>query len=101
MYLEILTVFLLLLAGHALGDFALQSNYIATEKARSLWILLMHSLIHGAIVFGITNSSIFLVVETVLHAVIDRLKTSGKIDFKTDQALHVLCKVAYTAAFLM
>lgn len=89
------TLFLLLLAGHALGDYALQSDYMAKEKANSLWVLLMHALIHGGIVYFVTGSLALMAAETVLHAGIDKLKTTGRISLVVDQALHVLCKLVY------
>lgn len=85
----------LLLAGHALGDFALQNDYVAKNKYASLPVMLSHCLIHGAIVYLVTNSLLLGLVETVLHWIIDSSKGANRISFNTDQALHVACKLGY------
>ena len=89
-----ITLFLLL-AGHALGDFALQNDYVAKTKANSLVVMAAHSLIHGAIVFCVTSSLTLGLVETALHAAIDSAKCRDAISFNTDQLLHVGCKLGY------
>ena len=91
-----ITLFLLL-AAHALGDFALQNDYVAKAKASSLVVLLAHSIIHGALVFYVTSSLTLGLIETALHAAIDASKCRGAISFNTDQALHVGCKLGYVA----
>lgn len=89
------STFFLLLAGHALGDFALQNEYVAKTKASSFVVMLAHSLIHGAIVFFATNSLVLGLAETVLHASIDTAKCRGALTFNQDQCLHAGCKVVY------
>jgi hypothetical protein len=91
-----ITLFLLL-AAHALGDFALQNDYVAKAKASSIVVMLSHSIIHGALTFYVTNSFILGLAETVLHAGIDTAKCRDLISFNVDQALHVACKLGYVA----
>jgi hypothetical protein len=97
----------LLLAGHALADYPLQGQYLATGKnrhtdlGRSIWphALAAHSLIHGGVVALLTGSVLLGLAETMAHAVTDWLKCEGKIGFNTDQAIHVACKLAWTAVY--
>lgn len=100
----------MLLCGHALADFALQSDAMAKGKNRHnknpapkgqkytpcwpYW-LIAHSLIHGGIVYLITGNLFLGIIETVLHSVIDFMKCENVFTPHTDQALHLLCKVMY------
>ena len=110
--IEIFTLFFLLIAGHALADFVLQNEVMAMGKNRHSNIhqqkgpnfpawpywLGAHTLIHGAIVYLITQSLLLALLETLLHTLIDYLKCEGKLNFHQDQALHLLCKVGYCVA---
>ncbi|MBY0522635.1 MAG: DUF3307 domain-containing protein [Gemmataceae bacterium] len=95
-----------LLVGHAVGDFALQSEAMAIEKNRHsksvlqravpwFYWLSAHSLLHGAAVGLITQSVWLGLVETVLHWVIDFVKCEHWTNIHQDQVLHILCKVAW------
>lgn len=84
--------------GHALGDFALQSDFMAKFKSRKseseMWmhVLLAHSLIHGGAVYIATGNEYLGIAETICHALIDHSKCEGWIGFHTDQWLHIVCK---------
>lgn len=94
-----------LLCGHALADFALQSNDIAQGKNRNIhtalfgvpWYywLTAHALIHGGTVAVITDNTYFGIAETVLHWAIDFYKCEKRYGIHDDQLFHVLCKVMY------
>jgi len=99
-------LFFLLVAGHALMDFPGQAGPIAHEKSRHskselqnavpwYYWLTAHSLTHGLAVAFITGSAGLGLIETVLHWIIDFVKCEGWTSIHTDQALHILCKVAY------
>lgn len=93
----------LLIAGHCLADFALQSDFLAQAKNKNTAIgkifwkhaLFAHSAIHGLVVALITGSWVLAVAETVCHAVIDFLKCENKISLNTDQILHYVCKAIW------
>ncbi|QQL44891.1 DUF3307 domain-containing protein [Sulfuriroseicoccus oceanibius] len=101
-----LTLFFALLIGHALGDFPLQGEFLATGKNRHLvtekggdlvgggWFvcLIAHALIHAGLVWALTGSVVLGCTELVLHAVIDAIRCEGKLGFVADQLLHVACK---------
>ena len=103
-----------LLVGHVFGDFVFQRSIMATSKSRHAEIyktassrfppwyywLGSHSIVHGGAVFFITGSLLFGVVETVLHFLIDYCKCEHWIGVHTDQALHILCKLAYAYLIL-
>lgn len=103
-----------LLAGHALMDFALQSDPMAVCKCRRAahplqqsvpWFywLTAHALLHGAAVGGVVFWWVgdptlvvgFAVAETVIHWLIDFGKCEKRYGIHADQGLHVLCKVAW------
>ena len=106
-------VFFLLAIGHALMDYPLQGEFLASCKNRqfllqradparppSIWIVCMtcHCLLHAAAVWLITGCVVLACVEFVLHFVIDVAKCEGLTSFNQDQLLHFGCKVAYVAA---
>lgn len=99
----------LLLAGHALADFALQHEAMGLGKNRNhpyrekkgagfphwYYWLTSHALIHGGIVFLITGNLFIGLLETVVHWIIDYVKCEGWTNLHQDQALHVLSKIGY------
>ncbi len=104
----------LLFCGHALCDFALQSEWVATNKNRHArdklnaeqkkqfeviwpWLMGAHSLHHGLAVFLFTQNLTLGLLETASHFVIDFLKCEKVFGFHLDQILHLLCKIIWVA----
>ena len=102
-----------LVFGHALADFVLQPEAMGHGKNRNdkihdkehslfphwwYW-LTAHSLVHGGMVYLITNSLLLGLIETAIHWVTDFAKCEGWIGRHQDQGIHISCKVGY--AFLM
>lgn len=94
----------MLLTGHALADYPLQGDYLAKSKDRNnplgangVWrhSLGAHALIHGGMVALITGRVSLGLAETAIHAATDFAKTEKLIDYDTDQAIHVACKVLW------
>lgn len=91
---------LLLCAGHALCDYALQSDFIAKGKnhktpfpGMASWqILLAHCLMHAGMVLLIAGSVWMAFAELVIHYITDWAKCEGIIDFNQDQFIHYACK---------
>ena len=96
--------------GHAVADFPLQGEYLATGKNRRflvriqdpsrpphIWVACMaaHCLIHAGAVWMITGSVILALVELIVHWFIDVAKCNGHTNFNQDQILHIVCKMAY------
>lgn len=111
-WLASLQVFFALAIGHALADFPLQGEYLATSKNRRLlerlndparppeiWFSCMaaHCLIHSGFVWMITGSFIFAIAEFVLHWSLDAAKCRGWTSYNMDQAGHLVCKAGYVA----
>lgn len=97
-----LRTFLLLCAAHALCDYPLQGETLSRGKSGLIpgcpwWLALSaHSVIHAGAVLLITNSLWLATAELIAHFAIDTLKARAfVIGFKVDQALHLLCKVAW------
>lgn len=103
-----------LFAAHALMDYALQGDAMATCKCPKAdsplqkqvpWYywLTSHSVLHGAAVgvvvhwfgYGMETALWFAVAETVIHWFIDLGKCQGVYGLHADQGLHLLCKVVW------
>ena len=104
-----MTLFFQFLVGHALGDYVFQRDIMAKSKSRHAEIyktagsgfpgwyywLFSHALVHGGAVFLISGSALLGIIETILHTIIDFGKCEHWFSIHTDQALHILCKLAY------
>jgi hypothetical protein len=106
MLLDAMIMFFWLMFGHCLADYPLQGNFLSTLKRRKppyigpgLWVIGLptHACIHAGSVLFFTQSPLLCALEFVTHAAIDFTKCEGHIGFRTDQALHVACKVTWVA----
>lgn len=106
-------MFVYLIMGHALADFALQSEAMARgknfnrkvdlskippgQKVQTVWPYWMasHCLIHGGVVALITGSFALGLAEASAHWLIDCMKCMNATGIHTDQALHVLSKLVW------
>lgn len=94
-----------LIIGHAIADYPLQGDFLSRAKNRDMplpgvpWYQAMsaHAVMHGGMVWALTGSLYLGVAEMIAHVVIDDAKCTGKIGFNTDQALHIMCKVAWVS----
>lgn len=109
-----LSLLFALVIGHALCDFPLQGQFLAAGKNRNtkmpdpegdpfpgnLWAycLTAHALIHAGMVWVITGSPLFALIELVCHWLIDFGKCEKWTNFAGDQALHILCKIGFALA---
>lgn len=100
---EAVTLFALLVFGHALADYPLQGDFLAKAKNRTApipgfpwWQALgAHAIIHAGIVGLVTGSLVLALLEAVAHFVTDDLKCRGKIGLNADQAIHIACKLVW------
>jgi len=100
-----------MLIGHAVADYPLQGDWIAKAKNHTLslvpgeviWpgVLACHAAIHAGAVMLATGSWLLASFEFVAHAVIDYTKCAGRLTYNQDQALHVLCKLAWFGLLLV
>lgn len=104
-----IALFLKLLIGHALCDFALQPTAMAMGKCKNnrenrkagedspswYYWLSAHALIHGGAVWFITGNIYIGTAEIGLHWMIDFLKCNNRTKMHVDQILHIACKAIY------
>jgi hypothetical protein len=96
------SMFWWMLVAHSLCDYPLQGDFLARGKnvrnplsGVPWWICLAaHSLIHGGAVALLTNPMLGS-FEFGAHWATDYLKCCNVIGFKTDQAIHVVCKALW------
>ena len=94
--MEILNNAILLIFCHLVGDYILQSNFIATTKGSNWYHLFVHCTLYSLpffLTFGLTWQ---LSVIFVIHMIVDPLKARyGKISYLTDQIIHYLTLFVY------
>lgn len=108
-----ITALVILIGAHFVGDYALQTDYLANNKGKSLWILTAHSAIWSfciTLTAGLLGFSPTLfgmvVILFVPHFVIDKMKVrkiylfadmSDKSCLILDQYLHMIQLLVYLA----
>lgn len=78
------TVYLLLLA-HLIGDYVVQSHWMATEKTTRWWPAIVHALTYGLPFLMVTRSTLALAVIVATHAVIDRYRLARYVVWAKNQ----------------
>jgi hypothetical protein len=93
---------ILLVLGHWLGDYALQSDRMAVEKCQGCdqvlhwrWWLTAHGGIHGFLVAWITGVPLLGLAEWGIHVLIDWGKCRHRYGMALDQGLHMACKALW------
>lgn len=87
----------LLVAGHGVADGPLQPPALSIAKGHRWQALAAHAAVHGVAVALVTRRPLLGLAEAAAHAAIDRAKRRGRLTMAQDQALHILCKVAWSA----
>jgi len=98
----------LLVFGHFLADFGLQTAFVAQCKNRHAdaaagiwpWIMSAHAAIHAGLVLVITGVPMLFAAEFACHWGIDALRCDSRISFHADQLLHLACKLAWFTAIV-
>lgn len=87
---------MILLMCHMIGDYVLQSDFIAKTKGENWYHLLVHCVLYVVpfyICFGLGWQ---LAIIFIVHLVIDPLKARyNKINYWQDQLLHYLVCLVY------
>lgn len=73
---------------HLVGDYVLQSDWIAKEKIHDMYILLVHCALYCLPFYLVYGFTIQLAVLFIMHVIIDLLKCMNKIDIVKDQVCH-------------
>lgn len=108
-----INVLVKLVMGHAIADFALQSDAMAKGKNRNVaptyippgqklqicwpYWLIAHGLIHGSMVTIVTGNVWLGLLEAWCHCLIDFGKCKNAYGIHQDQLMHLLCKIAWSA----
>lgn len=94
--MDILHTLLVLIFCHLVGDYVLQSNFLATTKGSNWYHLFVHCVLYCLpffIVFGVMWQLVFIFLT---HLIIDPLKARyNKINYPVDQVLHYLVMLVY------
>lgn len=106
---QAVTVLFLMMCGHAVADYALQSDFIAqaknhkTELGKIFWVHVLpaHALVHGLAVYMATGIVWLGMAESLIHAATDYAKSDGRISLNLDQAIHYGCKLAWAAVYIV
>lgn len=81
---------------HLIGDYVLQTDFIAKTKGTNWYHLIVHCALYCLpffVVYGLTWQLIFIFIT---HFVIDPLKARyNKINYVTDQSLHYIAMLVY------
>lgn len=67
------------LLAHLVGDYLLQSHWMATEKTKRWWPAWAHALTYGLPFLLVTQSPAALAVIVVTHAIIDRYRLARHV----------------------
>lgn len=85
---------------HLVGDYVLQSDYLAMNKGKDWYILFVHSALYCVpfiLTFGLDMAILFLFI---VHFIVDACKARYNImDIVADQYLHyfaAICVYAFT-----
>lgn len=88
-------ILLLLICGHFVCDYPLQSQYIADNKGKDKWVMIAHCATHAMMVGLITKMWFLGVLEFILHYMLDTTKCRGQSTLNEDQICHIICKLSY------
>lgn len=81
---------------HLIGDYVLQTDFIAKTKGTNWYHLFVHCVLYCLpffIVYGLTWQLLFVFI---MHFVIDPLKARyNKINYVTDRLLHYIVMLVY------
>lgn len=89
------TIFKLIIC-HLLGDFFLQTQYVAETKGKNWYHLFVHCILYSVPFYFCFGWCWQLALIAILHFPIDALKARyQKINIITDQTLHYLLCLTY------
>ncbi len=102
---EFFRLLVLLLFGHFMADFFMQTEFQALGKSRKsnpyaaavpwYYCLTAHAAIYAGVIGILTGSLLIGLIEFVIHWIVDHGKCEGWYGIHVDQGIHLLCKVAY------
>lgn len=94
--MDILHTLLILVFCHLVGDYVLQSNFLATTKGENWYHMFVHCALYCLpffVVFGLTWQLAFIFM---MHLAVDPLKARYNVTgYASDQVFHYLAMVFY------
>ena len=94
--MEIISCLLTVVVCHLIGDYALQSDFLAKTKGENWYHLIVHCVLYCLpfyFAFGFTWQLIYIFM---VHIVTDAAKARyEKINYTTDQIVHYLAALSY------
>ncbi len=99
----VLSLFFLLVLGHFVADYPLQTDFVAKFKCRKnsleavpwFYVMAGHAATHALVVVVLTGSPLLGLCELVAHYLIDVAKCESWTGIHTDQLFHVACKAVW------
>ena len=84
----------LLLVCHAIGDYVLQSSFLADTKGSNPWHLIIHCILYSVPFYICYGLNVELGILIVTHFIIDALKARyKKLNYVQDQLLHIVIMI--------
>lgn len=81
---------------HLIGDYVLQSDFIAKTKGENWYHLLVHCFLYSVPFYIVFGCSWKLALVMTMHIVIDPLKARyNKISYMADQIIHYVTLLVY------
>jgi len=103
-----LIIFLLLLFFHYLADYPWQGDFLSKAKNRLNpipgvpWYQAMigHCAIQAGFVGLVTGSVALAAIEFAVHFITDDAKCMNRINYNTDQVIHIACKALWVLVLM-
>jgi hypothetical protein len=86
-----------MLLAHLVGDYVLQTHYMATEKTKRWAPALLHAVTYGLPFLALTRSPAALAVIVGTHAVIDRYRLARHLVWLKNQLAPKAYRPGHTA----
>lgn len=95
--MTIATAIALTLLAHLVGDYLIQSHWMATQKTAHWWPAIAHAVTYGIPFLLITQSPLALIVIVGTHAVIDRYRLPRHLVWFKNQLAPTEFRPGHTA----
>lgn len=79
-----------LLSCHFLGDYVLQTDFLARTKGENMWHMIAHCLLYTLPFYCLFGFGWYLLFLFLSHLYIDTMKARHYIGYAGDQFLHLL-----------
>lgn len=95
--MSVVEAIVLCLAAHMVGDYLIQSDWMAQEKTRRWWPAVAHAVTYGIPFLLVTQSPLALAVIVGTHAVIDRYRLARHVVWAKNQVAPSAFRPPHTA----